>query len=346
MESTPLVSIGMPVCNADKFLAKTIESVLSQEYTSYELIISDNASQDKTREICLEYAKRDSRITYLRNEINIGPTNNFSRCFESSSGVFFMWAADHDLWHPQFLTILMQELIKTESVVLCYPRTVYIDVNDRPIQLTPDVLDTRGMGAVERFIKVMWELNWCNLVYGLFRASVLRNINLTKKLLAADLVFVAELSLYGTIAQIDMPLFYRRENRPGEDPQSARQRQIESIGMSGLARIVPRTLMAYEYVNIIKESKLTPQEKEFLFSEIRKCLPARFGYEIKAEVFQLIKQGYKIIYESQDLSLSQLVLCTELATLSNYCKFFYGDVEELNDFILCIEKLSKVVQLK
>ena len=67
MPSSPMLTVGMPVYNADSFLAKSLDSILSQTFTDFELLISDNASTDRTEEICQEYASRDKRIRYFRN---------------------------------------------------------------------------------------------------------------------------------------------------------------------------------------------------------------------------------------------------------------------------------------
>ena len=69
--SKPRVSIGLPVFNGEKFLPDTLDSILTQTYSDFELIISDNASTDKTGQICRDYAAKDQRICYYRNEENI-----------------------------------------------------------------------------------------------------------------------------------------------------------------------------------------------------------------------------------------------------------------------------------
>ena len=71
----PLVSIGMLVYNGEMHIRQALDSLLAQEYENFELIISDNASTDRTQDICLEYAARDERIRYYRNETNMGALN-------------------------------------------------------------------------------------------------------------------------------------------------------------------------------------------------------------------------------------------------------------------------------
>ena len=61
----PVVSIGMPVYNAERYLARAVDSLLKQDYPDLELIISDNASTDGTWKLCQEYAERDRRVREL-----------------------------------------------------------------------------------------------------------------------------------------------------------------------------------------------------------------------------------------------------------------------------------------
>ena len=70
------LSIGLPVYNGEKFLQNRLDGILSQTFSDFELIISDNASTDSTADICKEYALKDNRILYIRQENNIGPFNN------------------------------------------------------------------------------------------------------------------------------------------------------------------------------------------------------------------------------------------------------------------------------
>ena len=84
----PRISIGMPVFNGEKFIAETLDSLLTQTYSDFELIISDNASTDNTEQICRKYASKDPRINYFRNKSNFGAAKNYNRVFKLSSGEY------------------------------------------------------------------------------------------------------------------------------------------------------------------------------------------------------------------------------------------------------------------
>jgi glycosyltransferase involved in cell wall biosynthesis len=74
----PTVSFGVPVYNGHRHLRETLDSLLAQTYSDFELIISDNASTDATPDICQEYASRDSRIQYHRQTENVGAPENWN----------------------------------------------------------------------------------------------------------------------------------------------------------------------------------------------------------------------------------------------------------------------------
>ena len=77
----PLVSVGVPVFNGEAFLEDAIRSVLAQTLDDLELILCDNASQDRTAEICSDYAARDPRVRYFRNPGNLGAAANYNLAF-------------------------------------------------------------------------------------------------------------------------------------------------------------------------------------------------------------------------------------------------------------------------
>jgi glycosyltransferase involved in cell wall biosynthesis len=123
ISSEPKVSIGIPVFNGAKTLAKTIEAAINQDYKNLEIIISDNCSTDETQLIAEEFQKKDSRIRYIRQEINYGMTANFSKVFENSTGEFFMWAAHDDQHEPTFISRCLPLLLSNPEAGLCVPKT-------------------------------------------------------------------------------------------------------------------------------------------------------------------------------------------------------------------------------
>lgn len=103
----PKVSILIPVYNRETFIGECIQSALDQTYRDIEIVIADNASTDRTWEICKQYAARDSRIRLVRNETNIGPVRNWLRCVDEARGHYGKFLFSDDLIFPRFLERVM-----------------------------------------------------------------------------------------------------------------------------------------------------------------------------------------------------------------------------------------------
>ena len=125
--ATPKVSIGMPVYNGEKLIQRALDSLLVQTFTDFELLICDNASTDGTRPICLEYAAKDERIRYYRNDVQIQPIPNFNRVLGYATGEYFMWAAHDDSWAPSYVQYLVQALDTHPGAALAFCRFANID---------------------------------------------------------------------------------------------------------------------------------------------------------------------------------------------------------------------------
>ena len=100
---SPKVSIGMPVFNSEFKIKKALDSLLTQSFSNFEIIISDNCSKDNTMIICEDYKSKDYRIKYFRQSKNIGAFSNFEFVLNKAKSKYFMWASDDDFWLPKFI---------------------------------------------------------------------------------------------------------------------------------------------------------------------------------------------------------------------------------------------------
>lgn len=88
LEEKPLVSIGIPTYNRAASLRRAIESALAQDYVNLEVVISYNASTDETQAVCEGFARKDSRIRYIRQVTNHGAVANFRNALSQPKGEF------------------------------------------------------------------------------------------------------------------------------------------------------------------------------------------------------------------------------------------------------------------
>lgn len=208
--SSPTVSIGLPVYNGERFLAESIESILGQTFADFELIISDNGSNDRTQAICSAYVARDARIRYQRSETNQGASRNYNRTLELARGKYFRWAPADDKFAPASLQRCVEVLDENPGVVLCYPQTILIDDMGNPIGQYDDNMDLRAPDARVRFYMALCRNGLINAIYGLMRTGAVRCAEGMGGFPGADVALLAELSLYGSFREIPAKLFFRR----------------------------------------------------------------------------------------------------------------------------------------
>jgi len=98
----PMVSIIIPAYNAGRFISETIESVLLQSFTNWELIIVNDGSKDNTGEIISKYAAADKRISIITKE-NSGVSDTRNKGIEKSKGEMLAFLDADDIWEANFL---------------------------------------------------------------------------------------------------------------------------------------------------------------------------------------------------------------------------------------------------
>jgi glycosyltransferase involved in cell wall biosynthesis len=168
----PKLSIGMPLYNGGRFIEKSISSLINQTYTDFELIISDNCSNDDTEEICLKFKENDNRIKYYKQESNLGATSNFNYVLNNSSGEYFMWAAFDDIWDPNFISECINVLENNLDCVSVFTHFIIYDINSykeieriTPSSLSSDLPSVRIMKSFENLVP--------NMIYGIHRREIL-----------------------------------------------------------------------------------------------------------------------------------------------------------------------------
>ncbi|MEO1543162.1 MAG: glycosyltransferase family 2 protein, partial [Pseudomonadota bacterium] len=129
----PKVTIGVPVYNGEAYLAEALDSILGQTFGDFEVIISDNASCDRTEDICRDYASRDPRITYIRQEKNAGAAPNFNLLVSLAKGKYFKWAASDDLIAPEFLASCLEALESNSNASIAMTQTRIVDEAGREL---------------------------------------------------------------------------------------------------------------------------------------------------------------------------------------------------------------------
>jgi glycosyltransferase involved in cell wall biosynthesis len=224
-----LVTIGMPTYNGARFLADSLDSLLDQDYPNWELVISDNCSTDDTEAIARSYVTQFPQIRYYRSPVNRGAAANFNRVLELATGPYFVFAADHDLWAPTFLSRCVARLEASPASVLAYPQTTLTDIDGRPLGVMQDRIELGDGSTLARYKRLIWNLGACNMVYGVGRLENFRRAGGFADLFGPDLLLLARLVLQGTVERVEEPLYMRRQNRPEEASEEERLRILEDL---------------------------------------------------------------------------------------------------------------------
>ena len=227
--NSPTITIGLPVLNGQEYLQEAVESILCQTFEDFELIISDNASTDGTREICEEFAKHDRRVTYKSNDENLGARLNYNKVFSLARSEYFKWAAHDDKLDPCFIERCLQAMQFDPSVVLCYPKTRIIDARGHHVGTHSDVLNLMSESSMRRFHQTLFrhtagegifiqalkgrvKAAECNAIFGIIRTAALQRTRLIGCYAGSDQVLLAELALHGKFFEYPEYLFLRRDH--------------------------------------------------------------------------------------------------------------------------------------
>lgn len=289
-ETTP-VAIGMPVYNGERYLEDTLVSVLNQTHTAFSLFIADNASTDRTEEICRDYASRDARIHYIRNPVNLGASKNYTVCFQPATSPYFRWQNADDPIEPTLIEKCLQALEAQPDAVLAYGKTRLIDEHGHKIEDYDDGLQLSASSPSTRFIDCIRAIGLQNVMYGLIRRDALAHTALLGNYVAADINLVVELSLYGKFVEVPERLFNRRMHPQASSwVRSDAERQRNFWDPSKRKMVLQTWRSLSEYYKAVYRAPIPLNEKRILAYFLLKRAYWRKG-PMKDELVDVIKYG-------------------------------------------------------
>ena len=211
MNTTPRLTIGLPVYNGQNYLAESLDALLGQTFEDFELVISDNASTDGTAAICRRYEKLDSRIRCIRQLHNIGLAPNHNLLLEQARGELFKWASHDDLYACDLLERCVEALDEHPHVVLAHSWTAMIDGSGNVTRALEYPLATASPRTPERFRSMLFD-NGGDDDGGVIRTEVLRRTAVKNSYHHADRTTITEVGLHGPFYQVPDWLYFRRDH--------------------------------------------------------------------------------------------------------------------------------------
>ena len=217
-ENQSKITIGLPVYNGDKFIHNAINSLLNQTFTDFELIISDNASTDATTSICEEYAKKDSRILFLKQKSTNKALWNFNFVLQEAKSEYFMWASADDIWHPEYIEKNLMFLEKNPDFV----------GSTSEVELFNEIWDEKDtskfknikpkkkyewvhplIGTFEQKVKFIFDFGRFEYTYAIFRTQHLKKCIIKKEFMTWEIPLILKILKYGNLNVEDGVMMYK-----------------------------------------------------------------------------------------------------------------------------------------
>lgn len=254
------VTIGVPVYNGGRMLGDMLQSLQQQTFTSFQVVISDNASTDDTAAIAGAFVAKDPRFRYFRNHTNIGAAPNYNRVFElAGPASYFKWAAHDDLYAPGYLARCVELLDADPGAVLAYTIVdvvdetghdglkeqisykpgileTYIDAQGRPGWMMGPLHVAEHIDPARRFGEFLNRMIACFPVFGVVRTEALRRSTLHQSYYGSDRALLAQLVLMGRFRQVPERLYINRYHKAASRQLSQKEQEVWIDAKGGSSR--------------------------------------------------------------------------------------------------------------
>jgi glycosyltransferase involved in cell wall biosynthesis len=252
----------MPGYDSERYLPTAIDAVLAQTFQDFELIICDNASTDRSLEICRDYAARDSRVRVLQNSANLGANPNYRKVASAARGEFFKWASANDAIAPEFIARCVAALEGQSAAVLAFGRTVLFSTDPAAGTDYDDRMELQSDDPVERYRRCVEELRLNNVINGLIRTQDLQRTPLMPDYHSSDNVVLAYLALAGKFVRVPEAIFYRRMDQESATRlQSADQVRLHHYPTNRLESFFQSWQLAMGYLGAVLTARLPIRQR-------------------------------------------------------------------------------------
>ena len=278
MNAAPRLTVGLPVYNGDKYIAESLDALLGQSYTDFELIISDNASTDGTADICRLYEKQDSRVRYFRQPQNIGLAPNVNFIIGQARGELYKEASHDDLYARDLLESCVEALDEYPQVVLAHSWTAKVDGSGKVTEAYEYPLTTATPRAPDRFRSMLFGSGGDD-DYGVMRMDVRRRTALMGSHHHSDRTITAEIVLHGPFYQVPDWLYFRREHA-GQNGHAPVRRRCVNMDPRRADRLRHPAVRLYGeyvwgYIRAIKRAPLSPADRRECYRYLMQWFSSR-----------------------------------------------------------------------
>lgn len=217
MSVSGLVSVIIPIYNAEKYLSRCIESILQQSYKSLEVILINDGSTDKSKEICLDYSHRDERIKVIQIE-NHGPGYARNMGLKIARGEYIQFTDSDDTLPLNYLEAMVSRIEQDNSdIVICGIENIK-NAQTHNKYTVDELLSARGTALIDLFINLLdrgLAYSPCNKLY---RSEIIKLNNIRFGVdfnLGEDALFNISYFKHSKCCSIDNRIFYEYHQNVG-----------------------------------------------------------------------------------------------------------------------------------
>ena len=253
----PLVSVGLPVRNGVLTLESVVKSVLAQDHERLELVISDNASTDRTEELCRDLAATDKRIVYHRQPRNVGILNNFTQAIRLAKGTFFRWVGDDDWLAPTYVSRCLKAFADDSRLILVTTQMIYTGPDGVTYTHGYHGTALRSSDPIQRlweFVTLLVNGMVIDPIYALVRREPVAAIS-RRNLICEDQVFATKLVLTGPWDHVPQVLAHRHVKKL---PLPALARRL---GVPVWQAYCDTGVQCLEMLRVVHHARLTPSQR-------------------------------------------------------------------------------------
>ena len=258
------ISIGLPVRNGLDTIERCLTSILGQTMEDFEVVVSDNASDDGTSEILSRYAAEDPRIKLEILERNIGQHPNMNRVFDRASAPLFRWISADDWLEPDAAALYVDAMhSRPDAIGTTSFFRIHTDTGETRYEeyrgAYPDTPD-----PVERFSRMLSLFHAGDAVYdpfyGVYRRDALLGTPRIRHSEEADWLLVVELSFLGAIMNIDRCLTHRTRTYRSETDKARYRRRMHPEDPAGARSSIVR--FRRDVTRMIDDADLTTPQRD------------------------------------------------------------------------------------
>lgn len=268
------VTIGIPVYNEQRFIESAIRSAAPQCAT---LIVSDNASTDRSGEIARSMCDEYKNVMLVRQAENIGAAANFRLLLDGTKTRYFMWLGGHDMIPPGYVASLRRMLDENSDAVLAFGESRHVSVDGRDAGIYQYFYGAMlaDPSAAVRLLALIRFLTDCSLIHGVFRTDALRRSWAPERCLGVDHILLSQAALLGRFVHVPETQLIRRDAHAADTAEA----QLERV--TGRSEEMPvhkyRQMQQRQYSLAFVATGTAGVRKWLYLLNVRYHLVGRFG---------------------------------------------------------------------